>query len=71
MSNGLFEGITLKPHCTLWPFDCDVYEGHKLHKRRGTVLDSDGGEVLVCNDSSYILNSIKDEKDVLLACASR
>lgn len=55
MSNGLFEGITLKPRmivfdlgmfhgpsvklptrivdCTLWPFDCDVYEGHKLHKR--------------------------------------
>ncbi|THD21912.1 Magnesium-dependent phosphatase 1 [Fasciola hepatica] len=71
MSNGLFSGVALKPHCTLWPFDCDVYQGHEFRKKNGVIVDSDGAEVLVCNDSSFILNSIKDEKDVLLACASR
>ncbi|KAF6775064.1 hypothetical protein AHF37_05306 [Paragonimus kellicotti] len=56
---------------TLWPFDCDDFVGHKFHKKGAKVFDSNGEAVNVCPDSNYLLESIKNEDGVLLACASR
>ncbi|KAF8567134.1 hypothetical protein P879_07574 [Paragonimus westermani] len=78
MTDGLFSGLTIKPKLivfdldlTLWPFDCDDFVGHKFQKKGTKVLDSNGEAVNVCPDSNYLLESIKNEDGVLLACASR
>ncbi|CAH8604284.1 unnamed protein product [Heterobilharzia americana] len=77
-ANGLFDGIIVKPNlvvfdldCTLWPFDCDIYDRQVFHKKGGVIYDEDGSPLDVIEDSDYILKAIKNEKDILLACASR
>ncbi|KAF7258829.1 hypothetical protein EG68_03533 [Paragonimus skrjabini miyazakii] len=77
MTDGLFSGLTIKPKLivfdldlTLWPFDCDDFVGHKFHKKGTKVFDSNGEAVNMCPDSNYLLESIKNEDGVLLACAS-
>ncbi|GAA31382.2 magnesium-dependent phosphatase 1 [Clonorchis sinensis] len=77
-SDSLFSNLTTKPKmiifdldCTLWPFDCDYYLGHRFRRNGSTVVDSNNDVVEVCADSESILQSIKRENGVLLACASR
>ncbi|CAL8107962.1 unnamed protein product [Calicophoron daubneyi] len=48
-----------------------MLEVNFIRSEDGLIVDSNGDEVEMCKDSNYILMSIKDEKDVLLACASR
>ncbi|CAI2731451.1 unnamed protein product [Schistosoma spindalis] len=74
----LFDNISIKPgliafdlDCTLWPFDCDIYDSQVFHKNGDMIYDENNYPLNILQDSNNILKSIKQEKDVLLACASR
>nr|VZI12993.1 unnamed protein product [Spirometra erinaceieuropaei] len=56
---------------TLWPFDCDTYDGTKFHLKNGLVYDESNTTIAPYSSSESILKLLKAEPDIKLAVASR